>query len=433
MKRSVQKKRTIVCAAATTAALSLTTGCGQENPTDVGGSLLPGGVSTYEVIIEPSRFLVDDTSFSGYFDARSVSYLLLARQFDGPLDANIISSVTIPATISVTDSAGNAATDTMPVFTGGNVVLALDTFAVQTAPAGATVRLYRLAEPYHAPSATWDLRVDTGAVDLPWATPGGSAGSLISTATYEAGSDTLRFPIDSATIAAWADPNSPVSGMVIKADVPGSRFRASDLAVVLDARSSLKPDTVFNTTLRPADRIFLFQPDPPATAATTIAGGTPAWRGMIQLRERLDTLSLPCANNTPNCSILLGDAAITAARLLFEPVAAVPGFAPEDSVGLIVRELLANPAVPVERSPMGALAGFARLAPPGLFDGTPGGAFEISITQYIEQFSDGDDVRPGNWLVLLGTPEGNTFGHAAFAGRPRLRLIISSGTDLRIQ
>jgi hypothetical protein len=427
----VEIKRSIACAAAGAAALVLSAACGQENPTDLGGSLFPGGVRTYEVLLDPARFLEEDTSFSGYFDARAVGYLMLARDF-GALNATIVSNILIPGTVAVVDSGGTAVTDSMPVFTGGRVVLALDSFAVQMAPPNAQLRLYRLAQPYDPASATWTQRVDTGSVELPWVTPGGTAGSLISSSSFDASSDTVRFAVDSATIAAWADTLSPVRGFVVRAEEGETRLRVDNVALVLDARYSARPDTVFTATVQPSDRIFLFDPQPPPTASGTVAGGTPAWRTMLRLRERLDTLSLPCLDATPGCTVRLGDASITGAGLVFTAGApVVPGFAPEDSIGLAIREVFANAAVPIERSPLGAAAGSTRLAAPGLF--TTGGTFEAPFGDYIRQFTDESDAVPGPWVALVGSPEGGTFGHAAFAGRPLLRLVISIGSELRLQ
>ncbi len=388
---------------------------------------------TYEVIIEPDRFLVDDTSFAGYSDARAVSYLLLARDWGGTLNANIISNIVIPRTVSVIDSSGTAQNDTTPVFTGGRLVIALDTFAVQSAPPNAQLRLYRLAQPYHPASASWTLRVDSGGVQLPWVTPGGTAGTLVSSTTFDGASDTIGFAIDSATIAAWADTLSPVNGFIVRAEEPDTRLRATDVALILDARYERRPDTTFTATARPDDRIFVYDPELPETSELTLAGGTPAWRSMLRLRPRLDTLALPCVDAQPGCSVRLGDAAITAASLLFTTGAPLlPGFAPEDSIGLAARELFVNPTVPLERSPLGAFAGPTRLAAPALFAGG-GGTFEVAVSDYFREFADDDDQLPSEWLAIVGSPEGGTFGHAAFVGRPRLRLVISVGSELRLQ
>jgi hypothetical protein len=243
----------------------------------------------------------------------------------------------------------------------------------------------------------------------------------------------VRFAVDSATIAAWADTLSPVRGFIVRAEEADTRLRVADLTLVLDARSTRRPDTTFTATVRPADRIFVYDPEPPFTVDATVAGGTPAWRAMLHMRPRLDTLSLPCVDATAGCSVRLGDAAISAASLLFTASSPVlPGFVPEDSIGLAVRELFASPSIPIERSPLGDFAGTTRLAAPSLFSGA-GGTFEVSIGDYIRQFTDDEDAVPGEWLALVGSPEGNTFGHASFVGRPRLRLVISVGSELRLQ
>ncbi len=404
-------------------------GCAQENPTDVGGSLLPGGVRTYEVILDPTRFLLSDTSFGGYSDPRAATFFVLARAFEGVLNANVIATVTLPSVITVRDSAGNARPDSAPVFFGGRVIVTLDSLAGR-GPDNASLRLFRLAEDYDVASTTWALRLDTGNVKLPWSVPGGTAGSPISSATWQPRADSLTFRVDSVTIAAWADTLSPVRGFVIRGETPGLRIRATGVSLVIDARSSIRRDTVFTTTITPPTARFLFDPVPPAAASNIVAAGTPAFRAMLRLKERLDTLALPCLDAAPGCTVRLGDASINSASLLFEPDTGPAGFSAEDSVSVIVRELLVNPAVPLERTPLGAFAATARRAPP---PGSSSRVVEIPIGEYIRQFTGGNEQLPPSWLALVGAPEGASFGHVAFKSRPRLRLILSVGTELRLR
>lgn len=406
-------------------------GCGQENPTDVGESLLPGGVRSYEVVLPASRFLLSDTAFSGYYDARATGFLLVARDYQGTLDANIIGRLTIPTFITARDSAGNAVTDSLPSFTGGRMLVVMDSVSGNAGPDNATLRLFRLAETYHALSANWSLRVDTGTVQLPWAIVGGTPGSQISSGTWQPGTDTVVIAVDSATIAAWADTLSPVRGFVLRASDEGTRLRVSEMTLLLDAVSSIRDDTVFTATATTTEPIFVFDPQPPFTTNGLAAGGAPAWRSMLRLKERLDTLALPCIDNTPGCFVLLRDASVTAASLQFDGAPALPGFLPEDSIGLAVRDLFASPTIPIERSPLGAFAGSTRSVRPSVF--TSGGVINIPIGEYIREFTDGDDIRPGPWVAVVGSPEGATFGYAAFAGPPRLRLVLSVGADLRLQ
>lgn len=405
--------------------------CDQENPTEVGETLLPGGVRTYEVILPASRFVEQDTAFSGYFDARAVDFLIMANDFQGALDANIVGRIQIPTFITARDSAGNTVTDSLPSFVSGRMLVIMDSVAGNIAPDNATLRLNRLAETYDARTADWTLRLDTGAVQLPWTQPGGTPGSSISTGTWQAGADTVVIAVDSATIAAWADTLSPVRGFVLRADDPGTRLRIVQIKLVLNAISSMRPDTVFTADATTANDIFVFDPQPPFTAGELFAAGAPAWRGFLRLRERLDTLALPCLDNEPGCVVLLRDASVTSAGLQFDAAPALPGFLPEDSIGLAMREVFKTPTIPIERAPLGAFGGSNNYAQPAAF--RDGGVVNILIGEYIRQFTDGDDVRPGPWIAVVGAPEGGTFGHAAFTGLPRLRLVLSVGADLRLR
>ena len=411
-------------------AVLLGAGCAQENPTEVGGSLLPGGVRTYEVILDPSRFVLEDTSFSSFFDPRNSGFLMLARDFQGALNANILARLTIPTIVQVRDSAGNARSDSTPTFTGGRVVLTFDTLAGQTQHSAA-LRVFRLAEEFDPNSVGWALRVDTGDVEIPWARPGATAGTPISRATWAPGLDSLFFGVDSATVAAWADTLSPVRGLVIQAETPGTRLRAASVALILDIRTEVRPDTTFTTVVQPISRVFVFDPLPPNRAGGSIAGGTPGWRALLRLKERLDTLALPCVDPVPGCSVPLGEAVISAASLLFAAGATVPGYAPEDSIPLGIRHVFTNPAVPIERSPLGSFAGNARNTSPAIF--LSGGDAEVPFGDYIRQFTDDDEAVPGPWVSLVSAPEGATFGHASFPALPRLRLVVTVGSELRLR
>ena len=431
MTERVRTIRAKLPAILTCVAVLLGAGCAQENPTEVGGSLLPGGVRTYEVILDASRFVLEDTSFSGFYDPRNTGFLMVARDFQGALNANILARLTIPTIVQVRDSAGNARSDSTPTFTGGRVVLTFDTLAGQTQH-NASLRVFRLAEEFDPNSAGWVLRLDTGDVEIPWARPGGTTGTPISPAVWQPGVDSLFFGVDSATVAAWADTLSPVRGLVIQAETPGTRLRAASVALILDIQSEIRPDTTFTTVVQPISRVFVFDPQPPDFAAGSIAGGTPGWRALLRLKERLDTLALPCVDPLPGCTLPLGDAVISAASLLFPAGATVPGYAPEDSIPLGLRYVFANPAVPIERAPLGNFAGNARNASPSIFLGG-GGDAEVPFGDYIRQFTDDDEASPGVWVALVSAPEGATFGHASFPALPRLRLVITVGSELRLR
>lgn len=407
--------------------------CVQETPTDVGGTLLPGGVRTYEVFLEPSRFAVGDTAFGGYTDLQASGLLLLAEAFDGVVDANIVGRLTMPVSINVRDATGNTVTDSMPVFFGGRFVIGLDTLA-SAGPASANLRLSRLAEQYDPGTATWTLRADTSDVEVPWTTPGGAPGDVVNTWTWQPGSDSLVIPIDSAAIAAWTDTLATVKGFVLELETPNTRLRPTRIALQVDARSSIDTDTTVTVAATATAVLSLITPLVSGTASHIRVGGTPGWRGMLRMRERLDTLRIPCLDGAPGCTVTLGEASVTAASLIFEPTASPAGYALESSLLIGVRELIVRSGIPLERSPLGSVVGStSRPLLPGALQPGPGRTVELPITEYIRRFTDGDDDYPSAWLAIAGSPEGGTFGFATFADLPRLRLIVSVGTELQLR
>ncbi|NIQ58196.1 MAG: hypothetical protein GWN71_34055, partial [Gammaproteobacteria bacterium] len=57
-------------------------GCGDEGPTDVGGSLMEGALRTFEVVLEPTVFLVGDTTFGGLRSPATVGFRMVAEDFE---------------------------------------------------------------------------------------------------------------------------------------------------------------------------------------------------------------------------------------------------------------------------------------------------------------------------------------------------------------
>jgi len=129
--------------------------CGEESPTDVGGSLLPGqAIRTIEVMLDPALFLARDTSFSGYSDPALANFFVLAKSFQGVLDAHALARFDIPTVIAVTDSAGTLRSDSAPRFFAGRIVLQLDT-PRSAAARPFTARAVRVEEPWDPASTNW--------------------------------------------------------------------------------------------------------------------------------------------------------------------------------------------------------------------------------------------------------------------------------------
>ena len=414
--------------------------CTEETPTEVGDDLLPSGeVRTFEVVLDPAAYLTFDTTFTGYANPRNASFTIIANKFENVLDANSLFRFgQPPGAISVRNSAGTATVDSTPSYFAGRLVLRFDTVTSDASPP-VRFRAFRTAEAWDE-TATWTLRTDSGAVQLPWTQPGGTRGASIDTATWVAG-DTVVLRVDSATVAAWMDTANAGRGTVVITETVGARVRLSGAVLRLSARSDIQPDTVFNFDVAPIITTFIFNPPPPFPTELRV-GGVPSWRTMLGIRADLQNLSFPCPGVT-NCQVRLTDAHINRAELLLQPTTRRPGFIPEDTMFIQVRTLLVSPGVPLERSPVGVdvcgqvavclnkgmVAPDFFLRPPG---SSPAEPVAFDITNYMVALLD-DALLPANRpplaLTLLIPNEPTTFGFATFAQGPRLRLVLTAPVE----
>lgn len=410
--------------------------CGRETPTDVGGTLLPGqSVRTFETVLDASAFLVRDTSFSGYGRPANSTFLFVTRARGGALESRaLLKWPVLPGVITVRDAAGTLRADSMPIFFGGRIKVRIDT--LRSSPAPFTVRAQRATQTWDVVSATWQLRVDTGDVELPWAEPGGAPGALAGTGRYQAGNDTITIAVDSQTIVAWRDTINVVPGAVLSMETADAFMRTADITLEIDARSTIDTDTVVTSVTRPTESVFIFDPPVASTAADPRVGGIPVWRTYLQLLEGLDTVTVGCPDGPAGCRIPLGQVSISYAALVFDPVAPPPGFAVEDSLQIGARLLLVDPLVPLARSPLGEAVGVMPrpLAPARFLDTTT--PIEIPITEFMRRAA-ADSVeaaeRPPPHIALVTISELGTFGFVTFASPPRLRLLVTVATELQLR
>jgi hypothetical protein len=405
--------------------------CGDEGPTEIGAGLLPANpIRTFEIVIGPERYLVFDTAFGLYSEPQDAAFLILADRFDGVLDARGLARFNIPTSISVVDTLGTARLDTMPRFFAGTVRMEVDTLLGTNTPV--RLALYRTAEEWEV-SATWTLRSDDGGVQRAWATPGGTRGILLDTMTYIAGVDSLRFRVDSATIAAWSDTTNASRGALFVVESGGARLRTTLPVLHLEARSTFRPDTVFTALASAPRHTFIFTPEQPAVASQPRVGGTPAWRTVMRLQERLDTLSFACPG-VPNCRFRLSEANLNHAGLRLQPVAAPPGFRPEGSISVGAYLLLPSPQIPLQRSPLGDLFGFTTV-PATSFEAPGAPAVDVAVTELIRTLirdpaSRTTDFVATHFALVPGEPR--NFGFGTFAPLPSLRLVVSIAQELQL-
>jgi hypothetical protein len=401
----------------------------------VGDDLLPSGdVRTFEVILDPAQYITFDTTFTGYTTTQQAAWVTLANSFEGVVDANGLFRFANPPAIITVRGASGPVVDSFPRYFEGRLVLRFDTLMSQEPPV--RVRAYRTAEAWDR-SATWTLRVDTGAVQLPWSTPGGTRGASIDTATWAAG-DSVVLRVDSATLAEWTDTANAARGALLVSETPDSRVRVNAAVLRVSAHSRLQADTVLNFDVSPLANAFIFNPQPPPAGSQLRVGGVPSWRTMIGIREDLADLTFACPG-VANCQIKLSDAHIARAELLLQPVTAPAGFLPEDTTFVQVRTLLVSPGVPLERSPVGgdicATTECLRSgeSPPQFFAQPPSAVpVAYDVTGYIIPLV-GADVsaanRPPFALTILIPNEPLTLGFATFAPGPRLRLVLTANVE----
>jgi hypothetical protein len=406
------------------------TGCVDEDPTEVGGVLLPSGeVLTFEVLLPASEFLVNDTSFSGYVAPSRSSFGLVARSFEDVLDANTLLRYSLPPATIVVRSGATTVTDSFPRFVGGRIVFRLDTIGSTSRPI--QLALFRTVEDWHA-SATWTQRVDTGSVQLAWSTPGGTRGAQIDTATWAAG-DSVVFDVDSATLAIWNDSTNDAAGAILVSETDDSRLRVIGSTVHVNARSSVNADTVVVIDLVPTTRTFIFNPTLPTTFSGLRVGGIPAWRSMLRLRSDLRSFVFPCVGGPEGCQVSLDSVHINTAQLLLRPLRTSAGFIPEDSLFIEARTVLLSPLVPLERSPVGNRVAISSLLAAELFTSPSAtDVVKLDITTLINHLLDEsvpEEDRLPPLLSILQLAEAQTFGFATFEAQPMLRLVITTALE----
>jgi hypothetical protein len=252
------------------------------------------------------------------------------------------------------------------------------------------------------------------------------------------GQDSVVIPVDSATIAAWADTTNAARGAVVVMETAGVRARATDFVLRVDARSTLNPDTVVTTTLRPPDRTFLFDPVLTTGGVEPLAGGNPAWRTYLEFNDGLDTLTIPCPDAATSCRIPLREADITFAAMLLVPRVSPAGYTPSDSMQLVSRLLLVSDLAPLPRSPLGAAIGVTRefVSRTRFMPPSGGAPVEVPVTDYVRALA-ADTIATDDpltrWLAIHPAIEGVDVGVAAFEPMPRLRLVLTIASALQLR
>lgn len=432
--------------------------CREQLPTATEEGLVPVG-TTVEVTLSFDDFATGTRTYGGYGRASDLGGGFLARDFagadpsdDAPTDglnaATLVDFGDLPLVASVRDTTGTTRPDSSLTFLSGRIVAALDADG-SVADGAVRVVAQEVSEPWDRITATWRLAVDSLDRQVPWSHPGGAGGPEIGSAAWDTNDDTLRIPLDSALVAAWAERRDSAGdrrSVRLTTGEAGSRLKLRSVRLRLDARPSSAPDTVIQVPAPVRGTTFIYDPTPAPPPGTSLrVGGAPAWRSVLDLDlpRRLNGPPELCA--AVECPVDIDEGHVSYAGLVLSPRRPAPAFAPSDTLTMDVRMVLAPSFLP--KSPLGpsnariggvGLAG--TLLVPDLFaDPTTDETVEVPVTRLIRDLLRGEtesgDPVPSSTVALLSTFEPLSLEFASFEGpgspaAPRLRLILSfSPTD----
>lgn len=396
--------------------------CGDENPVGIGGLLPQDPVRTAEIVLDATRFLEWDSVRTGFDGTGTAPYLMVAEDFQGALDSHILLRFgALPEKV-----------DTLPILDRGSVVLKVDT-ARNRLTAPVTLALYRTAEAWDPSTVTWDNRVDSLTAKHPWTEPGGTRGPLVSTVNVHPGDTTVTFAVDSVTLRMWKNKDDGARGALIVAETPGARLRfATSATLRASGRTTAQPDSIITDSTSVVQSTFVYSP-----AATQVdgfmAGGAPSWRTYLRLKQRIDTLQVPCPGGPEGCTTRLGSVSLNFAGLQLQPLTPQAGFLPEDTVRIEIRPVVAIQNAPIARAMIGVGATGATIPASRFADGAD--RVEVPVTPLLQSLVTVDTAtvadRSPPTLVLLDGSQGGRFGISTFGSTqsgdaaPVLRIIYS--------
>jgi hypothetical protein len=412
--------------------LALLSACKDESPVLSGDPHFPGGSRpvTLEAVIPAGDFLETLGVYTGFGDRRTFPFQVVANDFGGSLDANTLLRFSFPD--SIVFSIGGQSRSRSYTLTDGRLVTTVDSLnSGRNGPV--TLQLWELAQPFHSPSVSWTLAVDTGSVQTPWATPGGTRGALLSEAVYTPGAtagDTVTFQIDSVDLnRIKADSLFP--GFVVTAGTDNRRLQLVNYILRTGAhptRTGTERDTVVAQDFSPFTATFVYDPDPVTPENVWQAGGIRAARTVFALD--LETLLPGCAPGTTCAPVRLEDVEIHRISLLLRPLPTPGGF---DPLGPVPLTLFTVPDPGLgRRAPLGANVLDPNAQDVQVVAFAPGDTVvELPFTSYAAA-AVRLDTLPTTFALLgerpVGTLQVRSFGVGFFEPNPRLRIVYTLPT-----
>lgn len=414
--------------------------CTEQDPTSVANGLLPEQPVTVELTFPWEQFGSNLAVYGGYGTSAELGTGVVARDYGGKLNAHTVFRFgAYPVSAVIRDSLGSTLTDYSLTFHGGRVVAFFDTVA-SVVPGPVTLDLGVLRTDWDVRTASWTMAVDTIGDQQAWPEAGAGPVESLATAVWDpSAGDSAVFVLDSAQSVLWQAPDSVtdsttvVQGARLSLLTPNARLKVRAVALRLDARSSLNPDTAIVLSVGRTDLTFVYDPQPAPPADGIRLGGVPAWRSVIDV-DLPRTLSGPtslCAAAT--CPLKLGSSQVTYAALVLHTKSGDPAFAPSDSVSVDVRPVFDPSALP--KAPLGSTlltGGSGRRMAANLFASGDGTRVEVPITQWVQAVLADTTDTGMRTLALLSAFEPLDISFASFYGpgtalAPALRLVVTAG------
>lgn len=405
------------------------TACEEQTPSSLDPEPIP--VRSVEVELPWAQFGESIEVYGGYGSPSDLGSMIVATEFEGALESRaLVRPTDYPLTAVVLDSTGTNRIDSAFVFISGRIVARVDTFAtLPEAPVELSASI--LDAEWHAGSASWSMAVDTFENQLQWTEPGAGPVTLLGTAIWDpAAGDSIVWAIDSAAVAAIGSVEGSTSGLRVDMVTPGARLPLREVALRLDTRPSLNPDTIISLDVPPATQTFIYSPEPAPTPGRLRVGGAPAWRSIVRMNLPTELTGPVALCERIGCPFTLTASALNNARLLLTSAAVEDGFHPADSLFIDTRTVLDESLLPKSPLSTSLSGGLGIAVSPSIFDGEGGVEVSLPVTPFIQDLLTDDGATPRRSLALLTTfePLGLAWGSfrgPGMVGEPRLRLILT--------
>jgi hypothetical protein len=389
-------------------------GCADRLPTLSGDERFPAGLIplSVELVLQAPRFLHQVDVFSGETGPAQAPFLLTARDFDGALHANtLVRFEPIPDTLVI-----DFVPDAEYTFAESRMIAAVRDSLAVSAPT-VTFHLWEVTQPWDSATTSWEFAVDRPGQRVPWQTPGGTRGQLLSTTSWtRALGDTITWNLTVEQVTRIA--RGQIEGVMVTVQDEGVRAELLPLTVEARIRASVS-DTIVTRFFSSHAQTFVFTPEPPTADNVLRVGGITSDRTYLRLGLEPTLPACPGVPD-PGCPrVPLSEVTLNRVELLLDPVRVPLGFRPLVGFFQTVRRIL-EPELG-RRAPLGPVAAFDSI--PAVRFETGGAPFAVNLTPAVMAAVAGgrDEIH----LMLLQEPEASSFGYAWFERNPRMRFIYT--------